>query len=64
MVKILLWFILFILSWPIAILVLLLYPIIWLIMLPFRLVGITVGGIFALLKTIIYLPARLLGHRG
>ena len=64
MVKVLLWLILFVLSWPIAILVLLLYPLIWLVMLPFRLLGITVSGIFALLKTIIYLPARLLGHRG
>ena len=64
MIKVLLWLILFMLSWPVAILVLLLYPIIWLITLPFRLIGITVGGVFALLKAILYLPARLLGHRG
>jgi hypothetical protein len=64
MIKVLLWFILFILSWPIALLVLILYPIIWLILLPFRLIGITAGGILALLKAIVYLPARLLGRRG
>ncbi|HBC46344.1 MAG TPA: hypothetical protein DEO84_03495 [candidate division Zixibacteria bacterium] len=63
MIKILLWFILFVLSWPIAILVLILYPFIWLILLPFRLIGITVGGVFELLKAILYLPARLLGSR-
>jgi hypothetical protein len=63
MIKILLWFILFVLSWPIAILVLILYPFIWLILLPFRLIGITVGGVFELLKAILYLPARLLGNR-
>jgi hypothetical protein len=62
-IKVLLWFILFVLSWPIAILVLILYPIIWLIMLPFRLVGITIGGVLELLKAILYLPARLLGNR-
>ena len=63
MIKILLWFILFVLSWPVAILVLILYPFIWLILLPFRLIGITVGGVLELLKAILYLPARLLGRR-
>jgi hypothetical protein len=54
------WIILFILCWPLAILALVLYPIFWLITLPFRLVGIAVGGVFQLLKSIILLPARLL----
>lgn len=61
--KILLWLLLFFLCWPLALLALVLYPIIWLISLPFRLVGIAVGGVFALLRTIVMLPARLLrGH--
>ena len=61
--KILLWLLLFFLCWPLALLTLVLYPIIWLISLPFRLVGIAVGGVFALLRAIVMLPARLLrGH--
>jgi hypothetical protein len=60
MVKFLLWIILFVLCWPLAILALLLYPLIWLIALPFRLIGITIEGIFELLKSIIFLPSRLL----
>jgi hypothetical protein len=63
MIKILLWFILFAISWPLALLVLILYPIIWLLLLPFRLVGIAVGGLLALLKGVLFLPARLLGQR-
>ena len=61
MIKILLWLILFVLCWPIAILALLLYPFIWLILLPFRIVGITVSGVLAVFKAIIMLPARILG---
>ncbi len=57
----LLWCILLVLSWPLALLALLLYPLIWLLLLPFRLVGITVDGIFELLKSLLRLPARLLG---
>lgn len=57
------WCILFVLSWPLAILVLLLWPVVWLFSLPFRLVGIAVEGVFALLRTVILLPARLLGYR-
>ena len=61
--KILLWLLLFFLYWPLALLALVLYPIIWLISLPFRLVGIAVEGVFALLRAIVMLPARLLrGH--
>jgi hypothetical protein len=58
--KFLLWLILLILCWPVALLALLLYPFVWLILLPFRLIGITVEGVFGLLKGIILLPARLL----
>ena len=59
----LLWCGLFLLSWPVALLALIAFPIVWLICLPFRLVGIAVGAVFSLLKAILYLPARLLGHR-
>ena len=58
--KLLLWLILFVLSWPLALLVLVLYPIIWLISLPLRLIGAAVEGVFALLRAILTLPARLL----
>lgn len=57
------WLILLVLCWPLALLALVLWPIVWLISLPFRLVGITFEAIFALLKTILLLPARALGHR-
>jgi len=63
MIKFLLWCILFILCWPLAILGLVLYPIVWLLLLPFRLVGITLNAVFELLKGILFLPARLLGQR-
>jgi len=56
----LLWLLLFILCWPIALLALLLYPIVWLLLLPFRLLGIAVEGIFELLRSLILLPSRLL----
>ena len=58
------WCILFVLAWPVALAVLVLAPLVWVIALPFRLVGICVGAIFALLKSILFLPARLLGYRG
>jgi hypothetical protein len=57
------WCILFVLCWPLALLALILFPIVWLLSLPFRLVGITVRALFALLRTILFLPARLLGWR-
>ncbi len=60
MIKFLLWLILLVLCWPLALLALALYPLVWLVLLPFRLVGIAVGGALALLKAIIYLPARVL----
>jgi hypothetical protein len=64
--KLLLWLLLFVLCWPLALLALVLYPLIWLISLPFRLVGIAVEGAFELLRAIVLLPARLLrvGPRG
>jgi hypothetical protein len=64
-IKFVLWLILLVLCWPLAILGLILYPIVWLLLLPFRLVGITVGAVFDLFKGIITLPARVLkGPRG
>jgi len=59
-----LWCILFVLCWPLALLALILYPIVWLALLPFRLLGIAVGGAFELLRAVIMLPARLLGGPG
>jgi hypothetical protein len=60
MVKFLLWLILLVLCWPLALLALILYPLVWLLLLPFRLLGITVNAVFDLLKAIITLPARVL----
>jgi hypothetical protein len=57
------WFILLVLCWPLALLALIAWPIFWLLSLPFRLVGITFEALFALLRAILLLPARLLGHR-
>jgi uncharacterized membrane protein YgaE (UPF0421/DUF939 family) len=58
-----LWLLLLVFCWPLALLALVLYPILWLVLLPFRLVGITVGAVFALLGAILMLPARVLrGH--
>ena len=61
MVKLLLWLLLLVLCWPLALLALFLWPIVWLLSIPFRILGIAVGGVFELLRAIIYLPARLLG---
>jgi hypothetical protein len=58
--KFLLWLILLVLCWPLALLALVLYPIVWLLLLPFRLLGIAVGGVLAFVKAVIFLPARLL----
>jgi hypothetical protein len=57
------WFVLLILCWPVALLALVFWPLAWLISLPFRLVGITFEAVFALLRAILMLPARLLSHR-
>jgi hypothetical protein len=63
MIKFLLWVLLFVLCWPIALLALVLWPIAWLLTLPLRLLGIAVEGVFELLRALLLLPARLLGGR-
>jgi len=60
-VKLLLWLVLLVLCWPLALLALLLWPIIWLVSLPFRIVGIAFEGVFAFLRALVMLPARLIG---
>ncbi|MGH9684536.1 MAG: hypothetical protein ACRD4S_13110 [Candidatus Acidiferrales bacterium] len=60
MLTFVLWCILFLLCWPLALLALVLYPIVWLFLLPFRLLGIAVGGVLELVSAIIFLPARVL----
>ncbi|HOB54133.1 MAG TPA: hypothetical protein PKG76_15590 [Acidobacteriota bacterium] len=62
MVKFLLWLILLVLCWPLALLALVLYPLVWLLLLPFRLVGIAVGGVFELVGALICLPGRMLAR--
>jgi len=57
------WCLLLVLCWPLAILAIVLWPLLWLLSLPFRLVGITFDAMFALLRAILFLPARLLGYR-
>jgi hypothetical protein len=57
------WCILLALCWPLALLVLVLAPVVWLLALPFRLVGVCVAAMFAVLRALLFLPARLLGHR-
>jgi hypothetical protein len=61
MIKFLLWCLLLVVCWPLAILALVLWPIVWLIALPFRLLGIAVEGVFSLLRAIVMLPGRVLG---
>jgi hypothetical protein len=63
MLKFLLWCLLLIVCWPLALLALVLYPLVWVVLLPFRIVGIAVEGAFELLRAVIFLPARLLGGR-
>ncbi|MBO9661496.1 hypothetical protein [Dokdonella sp.] len=63
MLTFLLWVLLLVFCWPLALLALVLYPIVWLLLLPFRLIGFAVEGVFELLRAIILLPARLLGGR-
>jgi hypothetical protein len=61
MIKFLLWLLLLVVCWPLAILALLAWPFVWLISLPFRLLGIAFEGVFGLLRAIVTLPARVLG---
>jgi hypothetical protein len=63
MIKFLLWLLLLVMCWPLALLALVLWPIVWLLCLPFKVIGIAVGGVFELLRAIVFLPARLLGGR-
>jgi hypothetical protein len=63
MLAVLLWLILLVLCWPIALVALVLWPVVWLISLPFRLLGIAVEGVFALLRALLFLPARVIGGR-
>ncbi len=62
MVKFLLWLILLVLCWPLALLALVLYPLVWLLLLPFRLLGIAVNGVFELFRALITLPGRVLAR--
>lgn len=57
------WLILFVLCWPLALLALLLWPVVWILSLPFRLIGMTLEALFALLRAVLFLPARVLGHK-
>ena len=61
MIKFIFWLILLAISWPLALLALILYPFVWLLMLPFRIIGITVEGVFAFLKALVMLPSRIIG---
>jgi hypothetical protein len=64
MVTFLLWLVLLVFCWPIALLALILYPVVWLILLPFRLIGIAFNGVFELLRALVLLPSRVLGTHG
>jgi hypothetical protein len=58
------WCLLLVLCWPLALLAIVLWPLVWLLSLPFRLIGITFDALFALLRAILFLPARIFGYRG
>lgn len=58
------WCVLFVLCWPLALVALILWPFVWLLSLPFRLVGITLSAVFAFLRALLFLPARVLSGRG
>ncbi|WP_066964682.1 hypothetical protein [Microbulbifer sp. Q7] len=63
MLQFLLWLLLFVLCWPLALLALLIWPFVWLVSLPFRLIGITFEALFAFLRAELMLPAHVLGHK-
>lgn len=63
LLALLVWSLLFVLCWPLALLALVLWPVVWLILLPFRLIGIAFEAVFALMRAILFLPARMLGYR-
>ena len=58
------WCLLFVIAWPIAIALVFLLPLLWLLSIPFRIVGVLLGAVLAFIKALLFLPARLLGHRG
>ena len=58
------WCLLLVLCWPLAVMAIVLWPLVWLLSLPFRLIGITFDAMFALLRAILFLPARIFGYRG
>ena len=60
MLTFLAWLVLLILCWPLALFALVLYPVVWLLSIPFRLIGITLDGVFSLLRAILFLPSRVL----
>jgi hypothetical protein len=62
-VKFLVWCVLFVLCWPLALLAVVLYPIVWLLLIPFRIIGIAVDGVLGFIRSIFMFPARLLGSR-
>ncbi|HWW21565.1 MAG TPA: hypothetical protein VNZ06_12215 [Steroidobacteraceae bacterium] len=64
LLTLLVWCLLFVVCWPVALFALILWPIVFLLTLPFRLVGLTFDALFAFLRAILMLPARVLGHRG
>jgi hypothetical protein len=57
------WCLLLVLCWPLALLAIVLWPVVWLLSLPLRLIGISLEAVFALIKALLFLPARVLGHR-
>lgn len=61
---VLVWCVLFVVAWPLALLAIFLLPLLWLLSLPFRALGAVVEALFAFIKAVLFLPARLLGHRG
>ncbi|MBC3918890.1 hypothetical protein H8L32_15475 [Undibacterium sp. CY18W] len=63
MLTFLIWLALFVLCWPLALLALVIYPVVWLLLLPFRILGFAVDGVFELLRAIFLLPSRILGNR-
>ena len=64
MLNILIWLVVFMLCWPLALLALVLWPLVWLLSIPLRLIGIGVGAVLAFIKAVLFLPARLLGYQG
>jgi hypothetical protein len=63
LLTLLVWCVLFVLCWPLAVLALVLWPVVWLVSLPFRVLGIAFDAVFALLRAVLFLPARVLGYR-